>query len=173
MLFLKNITEIIFKEIDGNGDEIILATAKMENPNASASQRTGLHARYSQTSHDLVTVTIQIGSDDPRTSSWILTHYVEKYETSSAHLAERLKRPQDEVEADMATDKLLPRVALAFPLPQPGVADAPKLNGHLFTLLPLPIVTNFPLHINAVLALVSDRQHLRNAHDVTEGSREE
>ncbi|KIO22367.1 hypothetical protein M407DRAFT_61073, partial [Tulasnella calospora MUT 4182] len=45
--------------------------------------------------------------------------------------------------------------------------------GQLFTLLPLPIVTNFPLHINAVLALVSDRQHLRNAHDVAEGTREE
>ncbi|KAG8998067.1 hypothetical protein FRB94_007230 [Tulasnella sp. JGI-2019a] len=48
-----------------------------------------------------------------------------------------------------------------------------RTSGKLFTLLPLPIVTGFPLHIHAIFALTSSRQSLRNQHDVTSGSREE
>ncbi|KIO21529.1 hypothetical protein M407DRAFT_80280, partial [Tulasnella calospora MUT 4182] len=73
----------------------------------------------------------------------------------------------------MSTDKLLPRVALALPVPHDGATSIPNFHGRLFTLLPLPIITGFPVHINAVLALVSSRQNLRNSMDAEAGSREE
>ncbi|KIO23551.1 hypothetical protein M407DRAFT_54911, partial [Tulasnella calospora MUT 4182] len=62
---------------------------------------------------------------------------------------------------------------LALPVPEHGATSVPDFHGRLFTLLPLPIITSFPLHINAVLALTSSRQNLRNAQDVVAGTREE
>ncbi|KIY44267.1 hypothetical protein FISHEDRAFT_25687, partial [Fistulina hepatica ATCC 64428] len=50
-------------------------------------------------------------------------------------------------------------IALAFPLLQAIE------NGRLFTLLPLPIFTEFPLHLHAILALTPDRQALRNRQE--------
>ncbi|KIO19901.1 hypothetical protein M407DRAFT_82182 [Tulasnella calospora MUT 4182] len=64
----------------------------------------------------------------------------------------------------MKEDKLFPHVALAFPVAD-GVVPATGLKGRLFTLLPLPIITGFPLHIHAVLSLTSSRQNLRNAQE--------
>ncbi|KAJ3723890.1 hypothetical protein C8R42DRAFT_577934, partial [Lentinula raphanica] len=57
-------------------------------------------------------------------------------------------------------DKLLPHVALAFPL------SKQNFQGHLFTLLPLPISTGFPIHIHGVFALTPDRQSLRNPEEM-------
>ncbi|KIO21520.1 hypothetical protein M407DRAFT_80296, partial [Tulasnella calospora MUT 4182] len=73
----------------------------------------------------------------------------------------------------MSTEKLFPHVALALPIPPDGATSIPNFHGRLFTLLPLPIITNFPVHINAVLALTSSRQNLRNYLDVEAGSHEE
>ncbi|KIO27690.1 hypothetical protein M407DRAFT_72859 [Tulasnella calospora MUT 4182] len=64
----------------------------------------------------------------------------------------------------MKEDKLFPHVALAFPDPDPAFPRAPGF-GRLFTLLPLPIITRFPLHTHAILALTSSRQNLRNAQE--------
>ncbi|KIO21526.1 hypothetical protein M407DRAFT_41534, partial [Tulasnella calospora MUT 4182] len=61
---------------------------------------------------------------------------------------------------------------LALPVPRNGATSIPNFQGRLFALLPLPIITGFPVHINAVLALVSSRQNLRNSVDVEPGSRE-
>ncbi|KIO16428.1 hypothetical protein M407DRAFT_86020 [Tulasnella calospora MUT 4182] len=46
-----------------------------------------------------------------------------------------------------------------------GAFLKPTFSGRLFTLLPLPIFTHFPLHIHATLALTSSRQNLRNAQE--------
>ncbi|KIO21523.1 hypothetical protein M407DRAFT_80303, partial [Tulasnella calospora MUT 4182] len=73
----------------------------------------------------------------------------------------------------MSKDKLGRHVALALPVPRDGASSITDFQGRLFTLLPLPIITGFPVHINAVLALVSSRQNLRNSMDVEAGSREE
>ncbi|KAG8947696.1 hypothetical protein FRC04_010540 [Tulasnella sp. 424] len=172
MLFLKNIREIKLIEIDLKGAETVLATATLEKFDVAGPQPSEGRVKRDQTSHHRVTVTLQIGSALPVARSWIITHFVEKYESASGHMARRLKRLPSHVEKDMSEDKLFPRVALAFPISQ-GVTTAPDPNGRLFTLLPLPIMTNFPVHISAVLALVSSRQNLRNSTDVEAGSREE
>ncbi|KIY44257.1 hypothetical protein FISHEDRAFT_52052 [Fistulina hepatica ATCC 64428] len=62
----------------------------------------------------------------------------------------------NQVEQRLVDDKLFSHIGLAFPLQQ-GIE-----NGRLFTLLPLPIFTAFPLHLHAILALTPDRQALRN-----------
>ncbi|KAG8947704.1 hypothetical protein FRC04_010548 [Tulasnella sp. 424] len=173
MLFLKHITTIDLKEIDDTGNEVLLATAKIENADAIAVQRSRNRGREEESSHYTFTTTVQVGSGPASTRHWIIANFVEKYQTASSHMARRLGRPQTEVEADMSTDKLLPHVALALPVPEDGAATTPEFHGRLFTLLPLPITTGFPLHINAVLALTSSRQNLRNAQDVVAGTREE
>ncbi|KIO19908.1 hypothetical protein M407DRAFT_82184 [Tulasnella calospora MUT 4182] len=65
----------------------------------------------------------------------------------------------------MIADKLFPHVALAFPVPDATLSPTQTFSGRLFTLLPLPIITHFPLHIHAALALTSSRQNLRNADE--------
>ena len=56
----------------------------------------------------------------------------------------------------LTADKLSPIVELAMPL------DGAPIGGSLYTLLPLPIETGFPVHVNAVFALTPDRQSLKN-----------
>lgn len=171
MLFLKNITEIRLLEIDANGEEAVLATATKKADVASS--RTGERTKE-DISHQPITITLKIGSGLPLERSWIITNFVEKEETVSGDLARRLKRPHDQdVRAAMTKDKLLPHVALALPVPPEGATSVPGFRGRLFTLLRLPVITGFPVHINGVLALVSSRQNLRNSTDVRPGSREE
>ncbi|KAG9043185.1 hypothetical protein FS837_009920 [Tulasnella sp. UAMH 9824] len=171
MLFLKNITEIKLLEIDEYGNETVSATAMINDAGVVASHRK--RTKQGEVHHYPITITMRIGSAPPFTRSWIITQFSEKDATASGHLAKRLKRIQRDVEAAMFMDKLLPQVALALPLPAEGANSSPKFHGRLFTLLPLPIITSFPVHINAVLALVSSRQNLRNSMDVETGSREE
>ncbi|KAG8972492.1 hypothetical protein FRC05_009845 [Tulasnella sp. 425] len=173
MLFLKHITGINIKEIGEDGVETVLATATLERADTVAPQRSGDRVKQQETSHHHVTITLQIGSALPFARKWIITHFVEKYETASDHMARRLRRPQNDVEENMVKDKLVPHVALALPISQDDAVATPDFHGRLFTLLPLPIITNFPVHINAVFALLSSRQHLRNSMDAEAGSRDE
>ncbi|KAF8344477.1 hypothetical protein F5887DRAFT_1075526 [Amanita rubescens] len=53
--------------------------------------------------------------------------------------------------------KLSPDVRIAYPLFSDGYT-----SGRLFTFLPLPSKTDFPVHIHALFALTSSRQSLRN-----------
>ncbi|KAG8947694.1 hypothetical protein FRC04_010538 [Tulasnella sp. 424] len=173
MLFLKNIREIKLIEIDENDAETVIATATLEKSDIVGSHSGEGRVKREETSHHRVTITLRIGTALPVARSWIITQFVEKYATASGHMAKRLKRTQNDVEEDMSKDKLVPHVALALPIPQNDASAIPDPHGKLFTLLPLPISTNFPVHINAVLALVSSRQNLRNSMDVEAGSREE
>ena len=59
--------------------------------------------------------------------------------------------------------KLLPTVGLATSLKHPS---GQPTSGRLFTYLPLPIPTGFPVHIHALFALVQSRQSLRNAREI-------
>ncbi|KAG8947689.1 hypothetical protein FRC04_010533 [Tulasnella sp. 424] len=173
MLFLKNIKEIKLMEINERDVETVLATATLEKSDAVVPQRSGDRGKLQEISHHRLTITFKIGSGLPFARHWIITQFVEKYETASGHMARRLKRPQNDVEVDMTKDKLFPHVALALPIPQDDGTATSGFHGRIFTLLPLPIVTNFPVHINAVFALLPSRQSLQNTMDVGAGSREE
>lgn len=59
--------------------------------------------------------------------------------------------------------KLLPTVGLATSLKHPS---GQQTSGRLFTYLPLPIPTGFPVHIHALFALTQSRQSLLNAQEI-------
>lgn len=59
--------------------------------------------------------------------------------------------------------KLLPTVGLAMPL---AIAADDTATGRLFTFLPLPLPTRFPIHIHAYFALTQSRQNLRNSREI-------
>ncbi|KIO19358.1 hypothetical protein M407DRAFT_223178, partial [Tulasnella calospora MUT 4182] len=98
---------------------------------------------------------------------WAITHYVDSFRNAARAMSMRLNRTNDlaGVEASMTSDKLFPHVALALPLPDKDAPPNQGFSGRLFTLLPLPIFTHFPLHIHAALALTPSRQNLRNAQE--------
>lgn len=53
--------------------------------------------------------------------------------------------------------------------PEMGVAaclSRGKHNGRLYTYLPLPVKTGFPIHVHGLFALVQSRQDLRNAKEI-------
>ncbi len=56
--------------------------------------------------------------------------------------------------------KLRPDMRIAYPL----FSDK-YISGRLFTFLPLPSKTDFPVHIHALFALTSSRQSLRNRNE--------
>ncbi|KAF8178073.1 hypothetical protein BJ912DRAFT_1033332 [Pholiota molesta] len=59
--------------------------------------------------------------------------------------------------------KLLPTVGLAMPL---TISPDDTATGRLFTFLPLPLPTRFPIHIHAYFALTQSRQNLRNSREI-------
>ena len=62
----------------------------------------------------------------------------------------------------LSEDKLNPTVDLAVSNEFSTLTE----EGRLFTFLPLPLKTSFPIHINCVFSLTQSRQNLRNAGEV-------
>ena len=64
-----------------------------------------------------------------------------------------------DAEPFLGKEKLDATIALAV---QDPVQSGRGSNGQLFTFLPLPLPTGFPLHIHALFALTQARQNLWN-----------
>ena len=169
MLFLKHITNINLVEIAPDGCPIILGRAWIDNADVVGPLRSRDRGRKAETHHYELAVNVSVGRK-VSVKRWIITQFVEKYSVAQNHLEKRLGRSS--LAPNMAAEKLLPHVALAFPLTDRDENALPFV-GRLFTLLPLPIFTGFPLHINAVLAHTSSRQNLRSTADAVKGSPEE
>ncbi|KAG8914890.1 hypothetical protein FRC00_009931 [Tulasnella sp. 408] len=172
MLFLKHITAIEVSEISPSGKKTLRAVARVENATEIVAERCKTRGRSpnSATSHYKLVITETRASgakSESKRKSWAITHYVESFQDAASAMATRLNRASDldGVEASMASDKLFPHVALALPLPDNDTSQKQSFSGRLFTLLPLPIFTHFPLHIHATLALTPSRQNLRNAQE--------
>ncbi|KAG8925568.1 hypothetical protein FRC01_009980 [Tulasnella sp. 417] len=172
MLFLKHVTAIEVSEISPNGKQTLLAAAKVENAREIVAERSKTRGRspVSGTSHYRLVLTKTHNSGSKPTSKrgeWVISHYVESFRNAASAMAMRLNRTNDlnGVETSMISDKLFPHVALALPLLDKDAPAKQGFSGRLFTLLPLPIFTHFPLHIHAALALTPSRQNLRNAQE--------
>ncbi|KAG8885286.1 hypothetical protein FRB97_001732 [Tulasnella sp. 331] len=168
MLFLKNITSIGLFEVGEDGVKRQIARAWVDNADDVAARRSVSRGREEESSaYELRILVNDLGSISSR--AWIVAQFVENY-----GLAEKIvtTRCPDAPTGSMASEKLLPHIALAYPIPDTTMPGLREL-GKLFTLLPLPIITGFPVHIHAIFALTSSRQSLRNSLDVATGSREE
>ncbi|KAJ7137800.1 inositol-pentakisphosphate 2-kinase-domain-containing protein [Mycena epipterygia] len=158
MLFLKHIRSIRLEIIDSNGVETFIGSADI--PDLSISEKRTF-SRNSDARQETFKCTVNVKSsrNGPTMSrSWRVVHTVGSSDATSTILKHRLGY---NVAKLLTKDKLFSHVALAFPIDHDGV-----FNGRLFTLLPLPILTGFPAHVHAILALTQDRQSLRNIQEV-------
>ena len=68
----------------------------------------------------------------------------------------------------LLTDKdlsYLPSVGVAMALPSEANSETPKISGHVFCVLPLPVqaksMTGLPVHVNGFFALTQNRRHIK------------
>jgi sacsin len=161
LLFLRNVTSIEIYEITDSGKRTRLATATIDR---ASSERHGCG--------DLRKVIIQTsisGSLEER--EWcIFRAPFSRVEAINA-LKERVNCESQVPTTILTNHKLSPDVDLAIPLDCP---TATKF-GRLFVFQPLPLDTEFPIHINALFALTSSRPNLRNAGEkgIVKGSEDE
>ncbi|KAK7038120.1 hypothetical protein R3P38DRAFT_3311332 [Favolaschia claudopus] len=161
MLFLKHIRYICLKVISADGQEHFVGSAEIPDTSISAKRA---FARNGSAQQQTFRCTIHLTCGATTTKqSWRVYHAVRSTEETASILRQRLGY---DVASKLADDKLFSHVALAFP-----VDNRPaNFNGRLFTLLPLPIHTGFPMHMHAILALTQDRQSLRNIEEVGTGA---
>lgn len=149
LLFLHNVTSIKIYEISADGEKTLVASAAIE--------RTPLepHGHY-----EIRKATVRIdlpGSLEER--EWRILHAPFSETEAVDKLSQCLGGNPT---ATLAQHKLSPTVDLAIPL---NCSNMTKI-GRLFTFLPLPLRTEFPVHINALFSLTQSRQNLRNGGEV-------
>lgn len=146
ILFLKHIKKIEVKHLQRDGSEIRVGMVEVEDTEKRGD---------STTVYRRITITSRDGSKSTRV--WCHHRFMTSREKALEIMGGRLGY---DVGSKLQAEKLSPLVELAFPLTGPAV------EGRLYTLLPLPISTGFPLHLNAVFALTPDRQSLKNSLEV-------
>jgi len=148
--FLKYITSIEFRHIQRDGTERIVGMATIENQQV---REENVRRR--------VTIKDSLGE---RSRVWCFQYL----SPDAAEVARDMNsRMGNDVAERLVAEKLLPVVGLAYPM------EGSSIKGKLFTLLPLPIATGLPVHIDAVFAIKPDRQSLQNPLDVGSGDTRE
>jgi len=170
LLFLKHIIKIEVAEVDMETGELkYLAKAWIEDGSPAAEARLKDRTRDEELSSHELTIWMEGANGVKSSSDWQIVHSVSNSEEVTKVVARSLNPSQVK---ELEGEKLTPHVALAYPLRFDG-EDRDSFRGRLFTILPLPILSSFPLHLHALLALTSSRQNLRNTQDVSTGSREQ
>ncbi|GBE83846.1 hypothetical protein SCP_0509030 [Sparassis crispa] len=154
LLFLQHVTSIQLREVTPEGQDVFLAEVKITDPTISA--RRSSSRRAASASAFICPITTRV-HDVVTACVWRICHSCSSPIETSKIMSARLSY---DVGEQLKEDKLFAHVAFAIPLKEE------KLDGRLFTLLPLPIVTNFPAHMHAIFALTPDRQCLRNEKEM-------
>jgi len=152
ILFLKHIKTIVIKHINASGEERLVGCVSIDQwPSVAI----GPFGRCT---------TWKADTSDPRTRTWSFRQVHHSRSEANATMKKHLGYEMGDL---LSIDKLTPTMEVAIPL------DGAPIRGSLFTLLPLPVKTGFPLHLNAVFALTPDRQSLKNLEEIgTPSSRE-
>ncbi|KAF7322367.1 hypothetical protein HMN09_00014600 [Mycena chlorophos] len=159
MLFLKHVRSITLKTIHPDGREEVYGTALIKGMDAVTIERRQFSRTTGARQESFrCTVEVNVGGK-VTTQTWRVLHRVSSTDETAKVIQDRVGY---DASAKLAHDKLFSHVALALPV-DPIPEDT--FNGRLFTLLPLPIHTGFPLHMHAILALTQDRQSLRNIEE--------
>jgi hypothetical protein len=159
LLFLSNVKTIEVREADGDSERL-LAEVHVEEDAHEQITAYGDVPHTSTACSRTITVTQFVGSGHEQRGSrcWRVVRANFAPGEIDRRFSERLGFDAAPV---VKREKLLPQIALAAPVAQEGSFD----DGRLFTYLPLPIPTGFPLHIQGLFALTQDRQHLRNPNE--------
>ncbi|XP_006457065.1 hypothetical protein AGABI2DRAFT_181424 [Agaricus bisporus var. bisporus H97] len=150
LLFLRNISSVEIIEIRGD-NEIEVAKASIVRSELDR------HGRYEIRQADVFTSRYETGESEKR--EWYILHSPSSEDEAERALAKRLGWDPSRT---LSQHKLSTGVDLAIPC---DLVTSPN-TGRLFTFLPLPLRTEFPIHINALFSLTQSRQNLRNAGEV-------
>ncbi|KAF5350096.1 hypothetical protein D9756_009164 [Leucocoprinus leucothites] len=153
LLFLRNISTIEIYEINNDGERIELAKASIS--------RATFEDYGSQYQTRKVTVRVSAAGSSEE-EEWRIIHAPFSETEALQKLANRLEWPITHTTRTLSEDKLNPTIDLAIPCDFSTTFS----KGRLFTFLPLPLRTDFPVHINSVFSLTQSRQNLRNADEV-------
>jgi hypothetical protein len=155
LLFLGNITSIEVLEFNTRGARLVLARSDItRSPKVSYSVGTVQNTRFT-----CVVKTSTHADRRPTTEEWRLLHTSFLLSEATSLLSERAACDPTPT---LLTHKLRPDVGLAVPFSVFTQSAAP---GRLYTYLPLPLQTGFPLHIHSPFALTQSRQNLRNREE--------
>jgi len=153
LLFLRNISSIDVCEITDDDQKAIISSASISR---------GSFEVYGP-SYLTREVTIQvIAADALDKEEWRILHAPFLQTEAQEKLSERLEWSNTRTQRTLSEEKLNPTVDLAVPKEFSSLAK----DGRLFTFLPLPLKTEFPVQINCVFSLTQSRQNLRNAGEV-------
>jgi len=147
LLFLKHLKVIELKQVLENGKVQTLARAELldipgPRPSVRSDDANAVDSR-------ILRVRVSKPKDSSETKDWLVRHEVGDVELVSTQLA---VTPVTGKRNTLREEKLYPHVAIALPL------SSQAMTGRLFTYLPLPIKTGFPVHVHALFSLTSDRQ---------------
>ncbi|CAA7261057.1 unnamed protein product [Cyclocybe aegerita] len=148
VLFLKNIKTIEIRHIKANGLDTFIGRVRVEDVSSLQATLTGLPIRRT---------TLEMADGAARVRDWCFHHRAFDKAEASRLLSKRLGY---DIGDALTAEKLTPNVDIAFPL------SGDPIHGSLYTLLPLPIRTGFPVHLNAIFALTPDRQSLKNRQEI-------
>jgi len=153
LLFLRNISSIEVYEITEDGQKAIFSGASIFRREFEAYGPNNLTRK----------VTIQVhAADSSDKEEWRILHAPFPQTEALEKFSERLEWSNTRTERTLSEEKLNPTVDLAVSTKFSTLAE----DGRLFTFLPLPLKTRFPVHINCVFSLTQSRQNLRNAGEV-------
>lgn len=165
MLFLSHISIIEVLEVDDGGVQRIGRADIKRRP-------LPLPAGIDNVRREECSVTVSFDTLRPSTSpssqKWEILHVSSPVDRAIQLLSERLGTDTSD---HIAREKLKPTIGLALPVP----LKEQWSEGRLFTFLPLPLPTGFPVHIHALFALTQARQNLWNGSErgLVKGTRDE
>jgi hypothetical protein len=155
LMFLRNLTSVEVHQVDHQGNRTRLAESHIER-SQKATKVVGGNPGASFTCD----VTSTAFDNHKNSESWVVQELEFSLDTAAFFLSKRLKGNPRTI---LRKHKLEPKVAVAFPI---SVAQQKGDIGRLFTYLPLPIYTGFPIHIHALFALTQSRQNLFDVEEV-------
>jgi sacsin len=153
LLFLRNISAIEIYEVTACGDRVDIAAASV-----TRSETKDYRGQY-ETHKATIRFSSARSTED---EEWRVIHAPSSEIQAVELLDKRLGLTSSYADRTILGDKLNPTIDLAIPLN----SSTSSQNGRLFTFLPLPLKTGFPVHINALFSLTQSRQNLRNADEV-------
>ncbi|KAF8063582.1 hypothetical protein FPV67DRAFT_1630231 [Lyophyllum atratum] len=159
LLFLKSVTSIEVHEIDAVGGRtchaisIVSRSASIRHPTISPDAAI-FFTDLTETS---------VGLHGSRSSEhWRILHASFSSEKAASSLSRRVGFDATD---NLTEHKLHPALALAIPMSVIEERTAPSTLGRLFTYLPLPLMTQFCLHVHGLFALTSSREKLQNREE--------
>ena len=154
LLFLEHITSIEVVEINARGKRSILARSEI-----SRSSPVPFSVGTIESTIFTCEVKTNILDSSVSAENWRIQRTAFSYSDATSRLSERAGCDPGPT---LSAHKLRPDVGVAVPF---SIFAGSAVPGRLYTYLPLPLQTGFPLHIHSRFALTQSRQNLRNQEE--------